>query len=523
MNRSMLRWLLLSLIAVFAVAGVSAQEGALSLTVTGTYLNNVFDEGAAEIVAFHAPTATLFVTNGNTGTSDLIDASDPANLVLKAQVDVSELGAPTHVDVFGDIVAATIAADPTQDPGHVAFFTPEGTLITSVTVGALPDMLIFTPDGNKVLTANEGEPNDEYSVDPEGSVSIIDISGGVENVTDANVTTVTFSDITLESLDPMVRVYGPGATPAQDFEPEYIAISPDGATAYVTLQENNAVAVIDIATASVSAIVPLGAKDHNAEGNGLDATKDDGAIDIANWPVMGMFLPDAIVTLPTGDSFVLLTANEGDSRDFDGYSEETDVMSVTLDADAFPNALDIQSEATIGGLEITSAQGDTDGDGDVDVLYSFGARSFSIWSPEGELLWDSGDQIEQITAAALPDEFNSTNDENGSLDDRSDNSGPEPEDIVIGQVGDGTYAFIGLERIGGVVVFDVTDPSAPAFVTYVNNRDFSGDPETGTAGDLAPEGLLFIPAESSPTGEALLVVANEVSGSVTVFTISQGM
>ena len=238
---------------------------------------------------------------------------------------------------------------------------------------------------------------------------------------------------------------------------------------------------------------------------------------------MGMFLPDAIVTLPTGDSFVLLTANEGDSRDFDGYSEETDVMSVTLDADAFPNALDIQSEATIGGLEITSAQGDTDGDGDVDVLYSFGARSFSIWSPEGELLWDSGDQIEQITAAALPDEFNSTNDENGSLDDRSDNSGPEPEDIVIGQVGDGTYAFIGLERIGGVVVFDVTDPSAPAFVTYVNNRDFSGDPETGTAGDLAPEGLLFIPAESSPTGEALLVVANEVSGSVTVFTISQGM
>jgi hypothetical protein len=282
--------------------------------------------------------------------------------------------------------------------------------------------------------------------------------------------------------------------------------------------------VIDIAIASVSAIVPLGFKDFSAAGSGMDASGDDGAINIASWPVNGMYLPDAIVTLPVGDSFVLLTANEGDSRDFeDGFSEEADVADLTLDAAAFPNAADLQAEEAIGGLEVTNTRGDVDGDGDFDELYAFGARSFSIWGPDGALLWDSGDQIEQITAAAYPEEFNSTNDENGSFEDRSDNSGPEPEDIVIGQVGDQTYAFIGLERIGGVVVFNVTDPSAPAFVTYVNNRDFAGDPESGTAGDLAPEGLLFIPAGNSPTGEPLLVVANEVSGSVTVFTISAGM
>ena len=175
------------------------------------------------------------------------------------------------------------------------------------------------------------------------------------------------------------------------------------------------------------------------------------------------------------------------------------MASVTLDAAAFPDALDIQAEATIGGLEITSAQGDTDGDGDFDVLYSFGARSFSIWkpgrrAPVGQRRPDRAD----YGGAALPDDFNSTNDENGSLDDRSDNSGPEPEDIVIGQVGDSTYAFIGLERIGGVVVFDVTDPSAPAFVTYVNNRDFSGDPEAGTAGDLGSGRPAVHPGRQQP-------------------------
>jgi hypothetical protein len=135
------------------------------------------------------------------------------------------------------------------------------------------------------------------------------------------------------------------------------------------------------------------------------------------------------------------------------------------------------------------------------------------------LRYDSGALFEQITAALLPTEFNSNNDENGSFDSRSDDKGPEPEGLTVGDVDGRTYAFIGLERIGGIMVFEVTDPEAPSFVQYLNNRDFSGDAEAGTAGDLGPEGLLFIPAGDSPTGAPLLVVTNEVSGSTTIYAV----
>jgi len=152
-------------------------------------------------------------------------------------------------------------------------------------------------------------------------------------------------------------------------------------------------------------------------------------------------------------------------------------------------------------------------------LYAFGSRSFSIWNTSIEQVYDSGDQLEQITAATYPDDFNSTHDENGSFENRSDNAGPEPEGLALAVINDQIYAFVGLERIGGVVVFNISDPMAPVFVTYVNNRDFSGDAAAGTAGDLGVEGLIVIAAEDSPTGAALLVTANEVSGTTTIFEI----
>ena len=114
-------------------------------------------------------------------------------------------------------------------------------------------------------------------------------------------------------------------------------------------------------------------------------------------------------------------------------------------------------------------------------------------------MYDSGQDLEEITAKVLPAEFNSTHEENGTFDNRSDNKGPEPEGVVLGRVGLRTYAFVGLERIGGVMVFDVTSPWRVEFETYVNPRDFMGDPEGGTAGDLGPEGLHFVPAWQSPT------------------------
>jgi len=89
----------------------------------------------------------------------------------------------------------------------------------------------------------------------------------------------------------------------------------------------------------------------------------------------------------------------------------------------------------------------------------------------------------------------------------------------VGVVHGRTYAFIGLERIGGIVVFDVTAPRRPAWVQYVNTRDFAGDAEAGTAGDLGPEGLAFIPAAESPNGRPMLAVGFEISGTTTLFEI----
>ncbi|NWG15716.1 MAG: alkaline phosphatase [Chloroflexi bacterium] len=508
----MKKTILLLILIVVLSAPLHAQDG-LTLTVLGSFNHGAYDEGAAEIAAYDAASKTVYVVNGDSKTIDLLDISDPAAPALKSQIDVTAYGdSANSVAVYDGLVAVAIEADPKQEPGLVGFFNADGSFISSVPVGALPDMLTFTPDGSKVLTADEGEPSDDYTVDPLGSVSIIDLSGGVEN---AAVSTLTFEGI---ELDPTIRVYGPGASAAQDIEPEHIAVSPDGSTAYVTLQENNALAVIDINAGAIVSVIPLGFKDHSQPGNELDAGKDDGVVNIASWPLLGMYQPDGIAAYNVGDALYLVTANEGDTREYDGYSEEGELGETPVDED-FPGLADLLTEDAILGLEIVTSIGDTDGDGDLDQLYLPGARSFSIWASDGTLVFDSGADFERITAEAFPDDFNSTNDENGDFDGRSDNKGPEPEGVALGEINGRMYAFIGLERIGGVMVYDITDPMAVSYVTYVNNRDFSGDAEAGTAGDLGPEGLLFIPAATSPNGANLLVVTNEISGTTTIYEI----
>jgi 2',3'-cyclic-nucleotide 2'-phosphodiesterase (5'-nucleotidase family) len=350
---------------------------------------------------------------------------------------------------------------------------------------------------------------------------VINLRRGVKLLSNDNVRTARFDAFNQgrsrhRELDPRIRIYGPGASVAQDLEPEYIAVSADSKTAWVTLQENNALAVIKIPSARVAKLVALGTKDHALPGNELDASNRDDTINIASWPVRGMYQPDAIARLQLGAETFLVTANEGDARDYPGFAEEEQVRNLDLDPIAFPNADELQEQPSIGRLVVTKANGDANGDGRYEELFALGARSFSIWSADGALVWDSGSDFERITAAAFPADFNSTDDENGSFDNRSDNKGPEPEGVAIGEIGGRQYAFVALERIGGVMVYDVTDPHAPSFVHYFNNRDFGGDAEAGTAGDLAPEGVLFIPAGDSPTTRPLVVTANEVSGTVTV-------
>ena len=512
MNRKLLVCALLGLAALPLSADPPIQMRAI-----GKYVTGVANLGAAEIAAFDPETKRLFSVNGAANVIDVIDLSDPTTPVLVRSVAVSSCapaGLPTSVAVQGGVVAVAAENAIDAEAGWVAFFTPQGECLSFVTVGAGPDMLTFTHDGRRVLVANEGEAG--VGGDPAGSVAIIDMTGGAAHLSQADVTIATFDIFDKASIDPRIHRIDPSpAVPLSiDLEPEYIAVSDDSKTAWVTLQENNAVAILDIEAGRFTNLLALGFKDHHVPRNALDASDRDGGIRILNWPVLGMYQPDAIATLTHHGETYLLTANEGDSRP----SEETRVGSEMLDLAAFPNAAFLRADANLGRLRITNLRGDTDKDGDFDELYAFGGRSFSIWTASGHLVFDSGKAFERITAAAVPSLFNSNGDSPATFDTRSDDKGPEPEGIVLGEVFGRTYAFIGLERTGGIMIFDVSNPFHPVFVRYVNNHNVD---VPIAQGDVSPEGLVFVAAEKSPIGTPLLIVSHEISGTVTIFEITK--
>lgn len=497
-----------------------------------------FDEGGTEIVDYNPETGHLYSVNGFDKALDIIDLNDvgaASSLERVKRVGIEDLG--EHLSSIDDLtsvavhptegyVAVAVPADPSTEPGHVVFLNAEGKYINDVQVGSLPDMVTFSPDGQYVLIANEGEPSDDYTVDPAGSVSILDVSEGVEDL--SSVTSVTFEDV---ERDEDVRIGNPNADFVNDAEPEYISVSADSEKAYVALQENNAIAVLDLTTQTFERVYGLGFKDHSLEENALDASNDDGEINIANYPLLGMYMPDGIDTFQTNGQTYLLTANEGDAREYDAFVDETEVGEISeeieLNADHYEGYTQEELDALVenglfdaeqmGNLAVTSTMGKQDTT--YEALYSYGARSFSIWNTDDmNRVYDSGDAFESLTAEALPSFFNTTNDED-AFDDRSDNKGPEPEAVITGSVNGETYAFTGLERIGGIMVYNVSDPSNATFETYVTSRDFSGDEP---AGDIAPEGMKWIGAEKSPTENPLLVVAHEVSGTIAVYEVKEG-
>ena len=915
-------------------------------------------EDAAEVVAYDPTTNRAFLTNSSPNTLEIIDLSNPNDPSPVTVIDLSVYGAgPNSVDVSNGIVAVAVEADPKTDPGKVVFFDTDGTYIDEVTVGALPDMITFSPDGDHVLTANEGEPNDDYTVDPMGSVSVVDISGGVENATVATLNFEDWNDRRISLQNKGVRIFGNNgsASVAQDLEPEFITFSQDGAYAYINCQENNALVVLEMETLEFVDIFALGYKDHqkgspklesyivnelvpnwpelgtpvydggqdpvllggfsgmyydptqstvnnyvfyvvpdrgpndatfgknnvtppapqncrpfklpdyqgrivkltfnrltgsvslddqimlyrqdgttpitgkgnipgfdevpvtytdpntpytnvdftdnssgeelhqlpydelggdfegilrdndgnfwmcdeyrpaiykfqpngtlidryvpggtadlgsnpqptgtygaetlpsiyskrranrgfeaiaynpetnviyafiqspienpdnsvrnntdvirilgvdaatgtpveeyvyllernkysglstsrvdkigdavyignnkfmvlerDSEGPGVsegkkfvfeinlvgatnilgtelserdgsnpneltleqmsadeiaaegvksvhktkvvnlptinyvssdkpeglaflpngdiavmndndfglagagvtdnsvlgiisfqddyrfDASNEDGTINIATHPTLGMYHPDAIASYEVDGKTYIVTVNEGDSRDYDGYSEEERVKDLVLDSIAYPNRDFLQEDENLGRLKTTSANGDYDGDGDTDQIYSYGGRSFSIFDFYGNLVYDSGEDFGTITSFIEPGLFN---EDEGEKDERSDDKGVEPEALAIGTIGDYTYAFIGFERQSAIVVYDITNPWSPEFITYYNNRDVTND---GIIGDVAPETIRFVSGDDSPNGENLLVIGYEVSGTVGIIQV----
>ncbi|ABX05619.1 MAG TPA: hypothetical protein DEF47_19955 [Herpetosiphon sp.] len=507
---------------------------AIKLTRIGRYNPGPFrsaDPRAAEIVDFDPQSQRMVLINGFNSALDIVDLSNPANPQLLTTIAITPTSSnvPNSVAVHNGLVAVAANAAVKTDPGRVVLFNRDGVFLNEITVGAVPDMLTFTPDGRRIVVAIEGEPNSYNqvdSVDPEGAVAIIDLPQNFANITTTSVLSsslVGFTDFNLggsrhAELDPQIRIFGPNASVAQDLEPEYLTISADSSKAYVTLQENNGLALIDLNAGRVQWLKALGYKNHNLAGYGLDPSDSDGMNAIAPWPVLGMYQPDTINSYAANNQTYLVTANEGDARDYTGFTEEVRIKNVMLDSSVFTNAASLQQDAQLGRLNITNTKGNFGGQHH--ALYSFGARSFSIWDgTTGQLVFDSGDDLETRTAATFPNNFNANNTAH-SRDNRSDDKGPEPEALAVATIDGRSYAFVGLERMGGIMAYDVSNPHAPQFLEYFAARSFPSSYVTGTPDDLGPEGMHVIAAEDSPTGKPLLLVANEVSGSVSIYQIS---
>ncbi|MBT6919216.1 MAG: alkaline phosphatase [Planctomycetaceae bacterium] len=555
------RFFSLSLVAL--VGGFIACDAIAEITLrsVGTFHTGLYDKSAAEIPTYCQKTKQVFVVNAESGRVDVLGLGDDGSLKKVGSIDAAgDLGngmsAVNSVSVLDGTLAVAVEAGVITENGRVAFYdTGSLQLRGSVEAGALPDMVTFTPNGHWVLVANEGEPNEEYTIDPEGTVTVVDVRNGFDQ---PNTRTVTFRDWNLDGKHAKqlpelkkrgLRIFGQvsqsgdfekktPATFAQDVEPEWIAVDHESRFAYVCLQEVNAVAEIEIAKAAVCRIIPLGYKDFGESKNGIDASDKDDRIDIRpRSGLFGILQPDTVRIYQQNGKRLLVTANEGDSRvrptsdDAVPGIEEGAIFEDEASLEDWPTTgtqFEKQTADTeLGRLKLVRDLVDNhlDEKGRPTRLFAFGSRSFSILDlTTGDIVFDSDNDFEQITAQHYPEFFNVSND-SLKKEKRSRSKGPEPEGLVLGTIGQKTYAFVGLERIGGIMVYDITQPESSRYVGYFNNRRFEVPATLGDgtanpeAGDSGIEGLIFVPAEKSPTSTDLVIVGNETSGTTTVWEV----
>ena len=570
-------------------------------------LNATAPEGAAEIVTYQESKGWVYAINSSSSpaTVEVIDVNsmdataltaddegviNNTNLTIAMTIMLSDANGANlsgdansiALDNNNNVLAVAVDSGTTGVKGHVAFYDISGdspSWIKNVEVGFLPDNVVFTHDGMKAVVANEGEPNDDYTIDPVGSISVINLTTGVPADTAMNITLTEedgsqFDQADLESkgikfsnpsgltIDGQVRTY----TVEQDLEPEYVAISEDNQTAFISMQENNALGVVNLVDNSLN-IIGLGFKDWSELY--IDVSDKDDGLNLKKYDrLMGMYQPDTIASYNWNDATFVVTANEGDGREYiefenDDVAEDnmktaceskfpdggtTGLYEWEADEDDDGNELTTGTEICIAYTDETRAkdledfgtvttelddyiaqQGGKNGlgrlkvtntiknsDDEYDTLYTYGARSFTIWDTNGLVVFDSGDEIARITASVHGESFNNDEDVNEG-DTRSDAKGAEPEALALGKIDDRMYAFIGLERMGGIMIYDITNPYRAEFVDYFFNRGTVEDEDI--TGDLAPEGMKFISADKSPTNTPLLVVGNEISGSVAIWQV----
>jgi len=523
--------MLLVPICLLAVALSEQPPAGVRFELVGRHGTGHFDMSTSEVPAWHAASRRLFVVNAAEGL-DIIDIAEPAAL---RRIAVRRQVGATSVAVHGDLVAWAVAGSAPGARGLVRLLDGDGRDRARLAVGFGPDMVTFTPDGTKLLVACEGEcpaPSAGAStgtlVDPHGTVAIIDLADGIGTAT---VTELGFDAFEVQRsalIERGLRVVSPGRSLAEDLEPEYIAMAPDGRHAFVTLQENNAIAVIDLERREVRSIEPLGFRDCSRPGMGIDAVVD-GVGDPRPVPVLAMYQPDAIVAFDHDGVTWLVTANEGEAREgsFNEAITWRQAMAMRNGTASLAREPEPWGELLVSCVPAPASAGGG--------LCAFGTRSVSLWRFDPEtsrisLAWDSGEAIERLIAERTPALFNADHRRGPNVDARSLSKGPEPEGLALATISGRRLVFVAFERSGGVMALDLTDPARPSFVGRFDSRDPLVDLSVDldrygipdhweSAGDLGPEAMTFIPSASSPTGEDLLVVCNEVSGTTTILRV----
>ena len=528
--------------AAMSTAGYENGNSSLDITMSAHYTSGSFnaDGGVMEIVAYNKANGHAYAVNGQDGVLASIDIAGGDTELSSVDIDVKALVSDSDF-TYGDMTSVAVSPDGSliatalqdadyDEEGRIALFSSDSDgsieLLKVYEAGIQPDMVTFSPDERYVLTADEGEPREGYDEDdPEGSVTVVSLEDDIVSV------------IGFEAFDnPLARkaladkgiIMQKGTVPSEDFEPEYIAVGNN--KAYITLQEANAVAVLDLDSILFTGIYTVGLEDYSIVP--VDIDKKDDAYNPRTYETLrGIRMPDGIAYFSVDGNDYIVTANEGDAREWGDYLNEDERNFG--DGNVSPTGAITAENSGLDGKVVFLASDDYDGlDNGIDYLY--GGRTMTIFRVDDnglEEVFTTADDTERITYSYLPEYYNASND-NAVLDDRSGKKGPEAEAVTVGEVNGRIYAFLALERTGGIIIYDVTDPENSKYVNYINTRDFTSivsgseiyeDGELDkwvTGGDVAPEGLAFASAEDSPTGEALLIAAFEVSGTVAVYTLN---
>lgn len=521
----------------------------VTLQPIGRHRTGRFDADAAEIPAYSSALERLFVVSAEVGGVNVLDISQPSSPERVDRWAASEAwpaaGEVTNVAVHDavpsqdggerPVLAAAVVNEDEQAPGRLLLYdADDGQRLAVLETGPEPDCVAFGPEGERVLTADAGAPAEDLEPHPRGTVTLVDLSEGALNPQRYPIGFEAYDGREAKLAERGVRLLPPGTAASRALEPEYVSVDPEGDRAYVVLQANNALATVDLDQRRVTRMAPLGTKDHGEPGQGLDASPEPPAR-IRPWPVEGLYQPDAIRTVRIDGETLLVSANEGGMVDTDAYSEvarvhELDLDHDAFDLDAFPGVGTVdqlQATEALGQLKVSQAMADPDEDGRHERLVSFGGRSIALWRPDGSLVWDSGADLERVTALDAPEHVNTDGLQHAPFS-RSPEKGPEPEGVAAGRVEGHVLAFVGLERTGTIAAYDLTAPGGPRLVDRVTLRELTvcptedvkrGDADPEEAGDLGPEGLRFIPIEESPSGAPLLVAAFELSGTTTIFEV----